>query len=251
MVRHPKLENVKAKARTRGDVREVGISYMSRLYPIVHHMHEVLRLHAGNDVSIQTSIRHYVIALATHLETFFRDIFRFTLEQDVSFFDRIVQVHRLRLPTEQELAQEGITRYDFVAETLTLQSAGSIAEALDPLFAPAGFKAAVENTRLVYAIPSRSAVTHGFPLSAFPDWWKDFTQLFELRHELLHDANSTTCIERTYIARLESLAVILPQYVTLMVFTNGHSKTINMMEDGLPAFLLVEDFLATDWEIAP
>jgi hypothetical protein len=146
------------------------------------------------------------------------------------------------------LAQEGVTRYDFVTEALTLQSAGSVAGALDPLFLPDGFRAAVENTRLRYAIPSKSTLAHGFPLSAFPNWWKDFTQLFELRHELVHDANSTSCVERSHIARLESLAVILPQYVTLMIFTNGHPEAINNT-DAIPAILLVEDFLATDWEI--
>ncbi|PKQ82948.1 hypothetical protein AOX56_00025 [Aeromonas sobria] len=220
---------------------------MSRLYPIVHHMHEVLRLHASDETSIQTSIRQYVIALAGHLETYFRDIFRFALEQDASFFDRIIQAHCIRLPAEHALEHEGITRYDFISEALTLQSAGSVAGALDPLFLPDGFQAAVENTRLVYAVPSRSALGHGFPLSAFPNWWKDFTQLFELRHELVHDANTRYCVEGSHIARLESLAVVLPQYVTLMVLTNGHPETINKA-DATPAILLVEDFLATDWE---
>lgn len=250
MARNPKLEHVKAKVRTRGDVRDFGINYMSRLYPVVHHMHEVLRQHESDDASIRTSIRQYVIALASHLETFFRDILRFTLEQDASFFDRIVQVHRIRLPAEQDLEQEGITRYDFVTEALTLQSAGSVAGALDPFFLPDGFRAAVENMRLVYVVPSRSALAQGFPLSAFPNWWKDFTQLFELRHELVHDANTTSCVERSHIARLESLVVILPQYVTLMVFTKGHPETINKA-DAFPAILLVEDFLAIDWEVAP
>jgi hypothetical protein len=247
MARNPKLEHIKAKVRTRGDVREVGISYFSRLYPIVFHMHEVLRLHAGNDTSIRTSIRQYVIALAGHLETFFRDIFRFALEQDVSFFDRIVQEHRLRVPEESVLAQEGVTRYDFVSEAMTLQSVGSIAGAFDLLFLPDGFRTSIETTRLAYAIPSRAALVHGFPLSAFPNWWQDLTQLFELRHELTHDANSTTCIEPSHIARLESLAVILPQYMTLMVFTSGGTEANKA--DAIPAIFLIEDFLATDWKI--
>ena len=260
MIRAPKFEQIKAKARTRGNILEVRISYLSRLYVIVHHMHEVLRLHAGNNTSIQHGIRQYVMDLAGHLETFFRDLFRFTLEQDASFFDRIVQAHHLKLPTEARLTQHGVSRYDFVAETLTLQSVGSIAIAFDPLFFPATFRNAVETSDILYAIPSRSGVARGFPLSAFPNWWDDFTRLFALSHAFDHDANSTTLVDRAEIARLESLAVILPQYVALMVpshrscgaeqarylVTGGVDKA-----DAIPVIFLVEDFLATDWEIVP
>jgi hypothetical protein len=248
MVRAPKLEHVKAKVQTRGDVRAVGINYMSRLYAVVHHMHEVLRVRGEDTDLIQTSIRQYLIALAGHLETFFRDIFRFTLENDASFYDRTVQAHRLRLPAAKQLVEVGITGFDYVAETLTLQSASSIAEALDPFFLPNGFRSAVENTQLVYAVPSRSAIGRGFPLVMFPEWWEDLSQLFQLRHELIHDANSTSFIERHVIARLEALAVMLPQYVTLMVFSSGAQEAAEQ-EDRLPAMLLVEDFLAKDWQI--
>lgn len=250
MVRNPKPKHVKAKVLTRGDVREVGINYLSRLYPIVHHMHEVLRLHTSDVISIQTSVHQYVVALASHLETFFRDTLRFALEQDALFFDRIVHAQHLRLPDEHQLAQAGVTRFDFAAEAFTLQSAESIASALDPLFAPNGFRAAVESSQFVYAIPSRSALGCGFPLSAFPNWWTDFSQLFELRHEFVHDANSKSSVEHKHIARLESLAVLLPQYVTLMILDAGPIDPAN--KTGMvPAMLLVEDFLAADWEIVP
>ncbi|WP_417910772.1 hypothetical protein [Candidatus Electronema sp. PJ] len=249
MARNPKIEHIKAKVRTRGDLREVGTKYLSRLYPIVHHMHEVLRLHANDKASIQTSIHQYVITLASHLETFFRDVFRFALEYDVAFFDRILKEHRLRLPADGDLSQQGVTRYDFVAETMTLQSSESIANIFDSFFLPDGFRSFIENTQCVYGVPSRSAVTQGFPLSAFPSWWQDFTQIFELRHELVHDANSTLYIERQLIARLESLAVILPQYVVLMLLDRFNKKTYKT--DNVPAIFLVEDFLAKDWYIVP
>lgn len=248
MVRTPKLEHVKVKAQTRGDVRAVGINYMSRLYAVVHHMHEVLRIGGEDTVLIQTSIRQYLIALAGHLETFFRDIFRFILEQDAPFFDRTVQTHRVRLPATQQLVEVGITRFDYVAETMTLQSASSIADTLDPFFGPNGFRSAVESTQLMYAVPSRSAIGQGFPIAMFPEWWEDFSQLFQLRHELIHDANSSSVIERPVVARLEALCVMLPQYVTLMVFSSATQETARQ-EEVLPAMLLVEDFLAKDWQI--
>lgn len=260
MIRAPKFEHIKAKARTRGDIREVRIRYLSRLYVIVHHMHEVLRLHAGNTTSIQHGIRRHVMDLAGHLETFFRDLFRFALEQDASFFDKIVQAHNLKLPTEARLTQYGVSRYDFVAETLTLQSASSVAEAFDPLFFPKTFRNAVETSDILYAIPSKSRVARGFPLSAFPIWWDDFTRLFALSHEFDHDANSTTLVDCSDIARLESLAIILPQYVALMVPSHrscGPEQARYLVTDGLgkaaaiPVIFLVEDFLSTDWEIVP
>ena len=189
-----------------------------------------------------------MIALASHLETFFRDIFRFTLEHNASFFERTVQAHRLRLPAEQQLVEMGGSRFDYVAETLTLQSVSSIGDAFDPLFRPDSFRWAVENTQLVYAVPSRSAIGKGFPLAAFPEWWENLSQLFQLRHELIHDANSTSVIERPVIARLESLAILLPQYVALMVVPNGNEE-VGEQEEALPAMLLVEDFLAKDRQI--
>jgi hypothetical protein len=248
MARTPRLEHVKAKVETRGDVREVGINYMFRLYPTLHHMHEGLRLYGSDTELVRTSIRQYLIALAGHLETFFRDIFRFILEDDVSFFHRTVQAHHLRLPPPQDLVALGITHYDYVAETLTLQSASSIAGALDLFFLPNGFRSAVESTQLVYAVPSQSAIGRGFPLSAFPEWWEDVSQLFELRHELIHDANSTSVGARPLIARLEAVAVMLPQYVTWMVLSAARPQE-SEKENPLPAMLLVEDFLAKDWQV--
>ena len=245
MARNPKIEHIKTKVRTRGDIREVGTKYLFRLYPIVHHMHEVLRLHAKDNDSIQTSIHQYIISLASHLETFFRDIFRYSIEYSEIFCDRIIKAHRLRLPADDDLAQQGIARYDFIAETMTLQSLGSIANVFDLLFLPEGFRAAVENTQCIYGVPSRSAVTRGFPILAFPNWWQDFTQIFELRHELVHDANSTLYIDRQLIAKLESLAVIMPQYVVLMINANHFSMPYH--NDTVPTIFLVEDFLAKDW----
>jgi hypothetical protein len=248
MVRTPKLEHVKTKAQTRGDVRAVGVNYLSRLYAIVRHMHEVLRVHGEDSALIQTSIQQYLIALASHLETFFRDVFRFALEHNTPFFDRTVQIHRLRLPPAQQLVEIGITRFDYVAETLTLQSASSIADALDPFFSPNSFRSAVENTQLVYVVPSRSVIGQGFPLTVFPGWWENLSQLFQLRHELIHDANSTFVVEWPVIERLEALAIMLPQYVTLMVFSFENLGAAEQ-ENPLPAILIVDDFLAQDWQI--
>lgn len=247
MARNPRLEHVKAKVKTRGDVRDVGVTYLSRLYPIVYHMHEVLRLHVGDDTSVSTSIRQYVIALAAHLETFFRDVVRFAVERDTSAFERIVHEHHLRVPSVRDLASAGVTAFDFVAEAFTLQSAGSVAGALDSFFLPSGFRVAVERTSLPYAIPSRSARTRGFPITAFPNWFDDLAQIFELRHEFVHDANSTTGIARGHIARLESLAIVLPQYVTMMFFATQVAAIDG--SNTMPAMFLVEDFLATDWAI--
>lgn len=248
MPRNPKLDHVKAKAGTRGDVHEVGWKYLSRLYPIVHHMHQVLLLHRDDESSLQVSTRQYVIALATHLETFFRDIFRYALESDSHIFDHTVRKHRLRVPSDHDLAQQGVTGYDFIAESLTLQSAESIADALDPLFVPNGFRFAVEHTQFQYAIPSKSAFGQGFPLTAFPDWWQDFTQIFNLRHEFIHDANSAAFVRPLEVGRLESLAVILPQYVTMMVGAVRLVFTVQSLGNVVPMFL-VEDILATDWEV--
>ncbi len=249
MPRNPKLDHVKAKAGTRGDVREVGWTYLSRLFPVVRHMHQVLLLHRADESSLRVSTLQYVIALATHLETFFRDIFRYALENDLHIFDHTVRKHRLRVPSDHDLAQQGVTRYDFIAESLTLQSAESVADALNPLFMPNGFRFAVERTQIEYAIPSKSAFCRGFPLTAFPDWWQDFTQIFILRHELIHDANSAAFIEPLEVARLESLAVILPQYVTMMVGAVRLVLTVQNLGNVVP-MLLVEDILATDWEVA-
>jgi hypothetical protein len=213
-------------------------------------MHQVLHLHSDDKDSLQTGMRQYVIALASHLETFFRDVFRYALENDRRVYDQILQRERIRVPSEQELVSQGITRHDFVAETLTLQSAGSIASALDPLFPPRGFRIAVEQTQLEYAVPARSARGRGFPMSAFPDWWQDLSKIFELRHEFAHDANSTASMSASEMARLESLAVMLPQYVIIMA---GAARLVaaGSAPGVLPAMLLVEDLLADDWQTVP
>ncbi len=250
MARNPRLEHVKTKARTRGDVRSVGVAYLSRLYPVVYHMHEVLRLHSGDEISIGTSMRQYVIALATHLETFFRDMLRFAIERDTSVFERLVRENHLRVPSAPDLASAGVTAFDFVAEAVTLQSAASVAGALDSFFPSSGFRVAVESTALVYVIPSKSAATQGFPIVAFPNWFDDLGRIFELRHEFVHDANSTTGPKRSDLATLESLAVVLPQYVTMMFFAAQLAR-VGDSADGMPAMLLVEDFLANDWEVVP
>ncbi|WP_437992294.1 HEPN domain-containing protein [Sorangium sp. So ce145] len=250
MARSPKLEHVRSKVQTRGDIREVGSKYLSRLHPVVHHMHQVLGRHSDDKSSLQIGTRQYVIALAGHLETFFRDIFRYILENNPEVYNQIVQGEHIRVPVERDLAAHGVNRHDFVAEAFTLQSAGSIASALDPLFSPKGFRFAVEHSQLEYAVPARSAMGRGFPLSAFPDWWQDLSKILDLRHEFAHDANSTASVDAFEMARLESLAVLLPQYVTIMV---GAVRLVagSPCHEELPVMLLVEDLLANDWQIVP
>ena len=250
MARTPKIDHVRSKVQTRGDVREVGWQYLSRLYRVVYHMHQVLNRHSEDKVSLQISKQQYVVALACHLETFFRDIFRYVLENDQKVYNQIVQAELIRVPSERDLVAHGVTRFDFVAETLTLQSAGSIASALDPFFSPNGFRFAVEHTQHEYAVLTKSECGRGFPLSLFPDWWQDLSNIFEMRHEFTHDANSTASVTAQEIARLESLAVLLPQYVVMMV---GAVRIVAVGPDHgkLPAMLLVEDLLSEDWEIVP
>lgn len=250
MARSPRLNHVRSKVQSRGDVREVGWQYLSRLHPVVHHMHQVLRRHSTDTVSLEIGKRQYVIALAGHLETFFRDIFRYVLETDQRVYDEIIEKERIRVPAEHDLAVQGVTRHDFVAEALTLQSAGSIARALDPMFSPNGFRFAIEHTQHAYAVPAKSVCGRGFPLSVFPDWWQDLSKIFDMRHEFAHDANSTTSVSSVEMARLESLAVLLPQYVTMMV---GAVRLVAAypIHGELPAMLLVEDLLTEDWQMEP
>lgn len=250
MARSPRLDHVRSKVQTRGDVREVGWQYLSRLYPVVHHMHQILHHLSTDTASLEIGKRQYVVAIAGHLETFFRDIFRYVLENDQCVYDQIVQTARIRVPAEHDLAVQGVTRHDFVAEALTLQSAESIASALDSMFSPNGFRFAIEHTQHTYAVPAKSACSRGFPLSVFPDWWQDLSKIFDMRHELVHDANSTAFVSSVEMARLESLAVLLPQYVTMMV---GAVRLVaaDPVHGELPAMLLVEDLLADDWQTVP
>src|SRR5262245_53178414 len=113
MTRRPPLDRVASKALSRGDVRSVGMACLQRMFMLAYHMHEVLRLHPGDGLSVQVGMRQYVIALATHLETFFRDLIRALAEADTDGFARLVSSTDFQWPADVELTARGLTRYDF------------------------------------------------------------------------------------------------------------------------------------------
>ena len=230
------------KRSNRGDAKECLLNFLKNVsYPI-----RLARFTLANKPTseyLQTFIRLYVISLVSCLETFYRDLFRYLLDNpQIEFQSRKISRQKLK-----EMLDAGLDHNDVKAEAPSLQNIESITQTLDPYFSPVGYLASISQG-LICKIPSKSNTVARFNFRE--NWHEDFKNLFLFRHIFVHDANSPSDLTVKKIQNLETLALLLPQ-LTIWKLDKEIPRLVVSGEDksSYPVLLLVDDVASDDWEV--
>ncbi len=236
------LESFLEKRSNRGDYKKCILNFLKNIsYSI-----RLARFTLANKPSsefLKTFIRLYVISLVSCLETFYRDLFRYLLDNPkIEFQARKISPLKLN-----ELLDAGLEHNDVKAEAPSLQNIESITQTLDPYFSPTGYLASISQG-LICMIPSKSNSLVQFNFQE--NWHEDFKNLFIFRHRFVHDANSPSDLTVKKIQNLETLALLLPQ-LTMWKLDKEKPRLVVSGDNksSFPVLLLVDDIASDDWEV--
>lgn len=218
----------------------------SRATRLAHYIH---RFFNHDQLLTAEAKRNYIIALASCLETFYRDLLVHVLSKDSSHLESLTAKikEKKTLLDIYKMFEEKIEFHEYVASHFNFQNVEEIENAFGVVFLPDGYLRSLEQHRHSCYILSKSddPIDLALPLG----WRKDYASLFRIRHKLVHDSNAPCDIPSKHIATLENLVLMICQFSSFMI-DEKYGNTLALKKNGKPAFLIVDDFLSDDWEIS-
>jgi hypothetical protein len=234
---------------TRGEAWDFLVNYLGNFGRSARLMHRVLATLREDKAVCQEAMRGYIIAMASCLETFYRDLYVYVLSQDEVSLRRVLADVRDKatLVEIHSLLADGLTFSEIVTSKATFQSISEIDSFVSKLFHPAGYLDTLQDYEHICLVPLRGAREAHFKLD--DKWRSNLANLFTSRHALVHDANKSFHLSVTEMASLETTALLVPQLTAELVSKKFDGKgTLRIRE--LPVLILVDDLLSDDWEIA-
>jgi hypothetical protein len=185
--------------------------------------------------------------MAASLETYFRDLYIYLLERDLSLVQKALDENgRRESPAAMSrYLADGVSGPEFAAAQVSFQSAEVLDRSFSIFFSDQSFFDVLDQFELACAIPS---VKHSnlVRLKLFHGWRLDLAKIFILRHEFAHDANSKTQLDSAEMRQLETTAILLCQFCSHLPEIAGAMLRSSV---GVPAILLIADLISDDWEL--
>lgn len=234
---------------TRGEVWGFLGNFLGNFARSARLMHRVIATLHDDQAVCKEAMRNYIIAMASCLETFYRDLYVYVLSQDeISLKRALADVRdKATLAEIHSLLAGGVSFSEIATGKATFQSISEIDSFMSKLFHPAGYLDTLQNYEHLCLVPSRSAQTAHFKLDN--SWRSNLAKLFQSRHALVHDANKAFHLSANEMAKLETTALLVPQLTAELVSKKFDGKgTLRIRE--LPVLILVDDLLCDDWRLA-
>lgn len=235
---------------TRGGLDQALMNFFANFAECAVATHTCLPLAGGTPALMQHLKRSYVISLVTVLETYYRDLLVQAYEADAKLRRTVARKQKQKAPVADvyESVAGGIGLPEWLVSDIRLQSREQIESALEPVFAPTGYFDAVDAYTGLWTIPSASPQP---VVAAMPEGWrKDFAELFQRRHQYVHDANCRCEMTGGAMARTEQLVLLLPQMTSVILSERFGKGPLLVSNQGLPTLLTINDVLGEDWEMA-
>lgn len=176
---------------TRGEAWGFLVNFLGNFGRSARLMHKVLAKLREDKVVCQEAMRGYIIAMASCLETFYRDLYVYVLSQDEVSLRRVLADVRDKatLVEIHSLLADGLTFSEIVTSKATFQSISEIDSFVSKLFHPAGYLDTLQDYEHICLVPSRAARQAHFKLD--DKWRSNLANIFTSRHALVHDANKS------------------------------------------------------------
>ncbi len=234
---------------TRGEVWGFLVNFLGNFGRSARLMHRVLATLRDDKVVCEEAMRGYITAMASCLETFYRDLYIYVLSQDEESLRRALAEVRDKatLAEIHSLLADGLTFSEIVTGKATFQSISEIDSFVSKLFHPAGYLDTLQDYEHMCLVPSRAARQARFKLD--DKWRTNLAKIFTTRHALVHDANMSFQLSANEMASLETTALFVPQLTAELVSKKFDGKGTLRIRD-LPVLILVDDLLSDDWEVA-
>ncbi|WP_147445452.1 hypothetical protein [Corallococcus aberystwythensis] len=193
--------------------------------------------------------RHFVIGLVSCMETFFRDMFIYCLDARTDLL--AAYLDELKPIDVENMRASGIPLSEQLSAGVSFQNLDSVEKGFRHFFpGNGGVLDRLNSLERVVSIPSRAE--KGLARVTLPqDSREVLSDLLQLRHRLVHDANYNPDFAPQALARYEAYVTLIAQFFHFAVAESLTSHRIIVDQNGVPVMFLVEDLIADDWEVVP
>jgi len=235
---------------TRGEVWGFLGNFLGNFARSTRLMHRVIATLQDDPVVCKEAMRRYIIAMASCLETFYRDLYVYVLSQDEGSLKRVLADVRDKatLAEIHSLIAGGLSFSEIVTGKATFGSISDVDSFVSKLFHPAGYLDTLQNYEHICLVPSRSARKVHFKLD--DKWRSNLAKIFESRNALVHDANKPFHLSANAMASMETTVLLVPQLTAELVSKKFDGKGTLRIRD-LPVLILIDDLLSDSWRLEP
>lgn len=231
---------------SRKSIDDFFYSFLNNYYEnckLIHHFKE----NAGkNNEFLKIAYRQYFVFLVSSWETFYRDIFVYIHTIDETLISKLLD--RINQGTE-DLDLRDIPLSELLSKNFNFQNLEELEIAFNDLW-DGNFLEFICSSDISPCAVNGKVYGGMIIKNLFSDWQSYLKKAFSIRHNVVHDANFRPEFDLDYMKKIETLFLLIPQYVThfvslryglpRIIFSNGEEK--------FTTIFTVSDLL-DDWEI--
>lgn len=227
MAGKPDLERIQRLKTTRLNTQDSLICFLRAFQEPTKAIHWAMKNSPPDDI-FQTLSSQWVVFIVRAFETYFRDIFLQLCTVDDDFKHKAMKEYGVpKLTSELLLSLETgkISSGEILSDIINFQNLDSIQSAFEPALGKDFIYQIGEETPEYFCLgPEDSAEPNGKsslglvripPIRFWKDWTKSFYQLFQERHEIIHNANYRFAHDRTILPQWERMSLLLGQLIAI------------------------------------
>lgn len=238
--------------KNRNKIDEYLVNFLINFSQYARLMHKMLKEKENKDL-IKVSTCQYLSSLVTCWETFFRDITVYITSIDSHVKDEILLKLKLK-NSEIEDIEADIKIHEYLSKCFNFQNLTDVRSALFPLF-NADLFSVVTSYRFLNPSTSGSQENLFCIELMYPDYSNVLDKVFELRHQIVHDANAVKGItfDGEFIQKFEYIFLFIPQVLSMLLCNKYKLPRIVFEDNGKSYHYIasVGDLIADDWYVVP
>lgn len=234
---------------SRKSIDNCNFNFVCNFYEHCKFMH--LQISSGIDKSMLTvAYRQYFVFLVSCWETYFRDTFVLINSSDAKLLSQTLK-HLNIDKYDVTIESAEISLPELASKSFNFQNLEDINSAFTSLIDADFLNYVCKNKITSCAIKGRQARDLSIE-SLITDWRDIITNAFNIRHNIVHDANYRIEYQPELIQKIETLFLLIPQATTYFIAKKFNLKNFCMIVDGKnigPNLFIVDDILSEDWEL--
>lgn len=243
------LSELRLLRDSRKSIDDYNYNFLANFYDCCKFMH----LQIGNPIGmpmLNVAYRQYYVFLISCWETFFRDVFVLVHTKEKDLLNQLVA----KLKNYEEslhLKPDDITTSELVSKCFNFQNLDDLNNAFSTLIGSDFLDYVCKQVIPSCAIKGKHT-THFSIEHLFANWRELLTYGFKVRHNVVHDANYRPEFDAQMIQKVEALFLLIPQVATYFIAIRFNLPLLCMVSGEVnlgPAFFIVDEILADDWEV--
>jgi hypothetical protein len=243
---------------SRNNIEDYSFNFLNNIYRHAALIHKLIEIRLETDL-LEVATSQYLISLVSCWETFFRDTFVFIASKDTNFRKEIINLVGVKQEVVDSLERDNLIA-GFLSKSFNFQNFEDIESSFSPIFDKQMFTTIGNHIFLRLGLNGQLATNFCYEAIS-PNYIELIKQVYEVRHNITHDANYPTNLEIDLIQKTEASFVVFPQLFTIWMSDKMHlplttddnkdQDSVKQSQVVAPYIFTINDILRTDWVVVP